>query len=271
MSEIMNIASSAYKVDALKSLQYCAFVSDRHFQRSPAPPQPFWQDSKFKVWNSRPQSSMIMIRGSYGSRFDVRNFCVGAVNLLRQTDVPVIWTLKTPYNDDLGAPNVVDILKDLVAQALRLNISIHNEHALSLSCVRFRGAESANEWLDLLGSVLTGLAEVYIIVDVETVTLKSTHFELPFLWTSAFGDLFNKMSQRGCRTVVKLILLSYGSAIPLRGPQTAPWDSVIILGRSHNVSKPQYGTSAVIREGVVSGSRGHIRRRQRGLGPGWKA
>src|SRR6266536_5319978 len=56
---------------------------------------------------------------------------------------------------------------------------------------------------------MTGLARIYIIVDIEAInTIPIGEPPLP----TAFLDLFTKMSDRNFDTVVKVALISYGSA-----------------------------------------------------------
>ena len=177
---------------------------------------------------------MIIISSTFRDRFEVKKFCVDAVNLLREAKVPVLWTMKMTDRDFLTSPNEVDIIKNLVSQALRLNISIHNEEALSVSCARFRGAETADQWLELLGSVLIGMPVVYIILDVEAVHSHYARLEGSFLWVSEFQELFNKMADRGYETAVKLALISYGSEIPLIRTTKEIQSAVMMVRRPGN-------------------------------------
>ena len=103
---------------------------------------------------------------------------------------------------------MIDLLKNMTSQALRLNIAFHDERSLALSCSKFCGAETETEWLDLLGSVLVGFPQVYIIIDVEAVI---TVFRTQFSWPSAFLALFQNLCSRGVTTNVKVVLVSYGS------------------------------------------------------------
>lgn len=107
-------------------------------------------------------SSLAIVTGNYATHFEVKDFCVNAVTLLRSLKIPVIWALKTVEPSVVEAPSAIDLLKDLTSQALRLNIALHNERSLVLSCTKFLGAESENDWFDILAAVLAGLPQIYI-------------------------------------------------------------------------------------------------------------
>ena len=180
VSQIIDYTSGACKLDAGKSLQYCAFMIRRHLRWSGSTFQPFWLTTRFKVWKDQERSSLIMIKGVYPRRFEVRKFCVNAIDLLRSSKIPVAWALKTTEQDTTEAPTAIDLLKDIVSQVLRSNVALHTEKSLGLSCATFRRAETENEWCELLGSVLAGLSKVYIIIDVEAVSTRYVSRERSF-------------------------------------------------------------------------------------------
>lgn len=105
----------------------------------------------------------------------------------------------------------MDLIKGLISQVMRINIAIQRESNLALSCAKFQTAENENEWFKLLGSVLAGLSQICIIIDLEMICLRDRVSAQR--WPSAFMDIFEKMSQRGIKTVVKVILVSYGSRV----------------------------------------------------------
>lgn len=64
--------------------------------------------------------------------------------------------LKIPKTERSDVPSVVDVLKQLVLQALRIDQSMLNERACALSAARFQSARTEAQWFDLLGSVIPG-------------------------------------------------------------------------------------------------------------------
>ena len=210
VSDVMNITSRTSSIDAMKSLQYCVFMRNRRSSRPSFVSHPFWLEEKFQTWKSMPASSLIIVKGNYTSRFEIKNFCVDATQLLRDARVPIFWALRTTKQDAIQAPSVTDILKNLICQVLRLNIPTQKERSLALSCSKFYGAETEAQWFDLLGSVLAGLPQIYIIVDAEAVSPIYASSKV-FSWPLRSLNVFKKLSERGLKTIVKVVLVSYGS------------------------------------------------------------
>ena len=168
VSNIMASVSSSC-IDAVKSLQYCTFMRNKNRSRFVAAPELFWLRPRFQCWVSSKSSSLIMIKGAHASRFDVIDFCVNAISLLRDSKVPVLWALKTIDQDAVEAPSVVDLLKDLVSQALRVNDALHSER----------------------------LPRVYILIHVEAVSPRLSSLDDTFSLPTAFLEFFQKRSNHG--------------------------------------------------------------------------
>lgn len=98
-----------------------------------------------------------MLKGSSTSRFEVKDFCVTIIDLLRDSGFLVVWVLKAAGDYSTEATSVIDLLKGIISQILRLNFALRNETSLALSCAHFRSAEMENDWLKLLISVLAGI------------------------------------------------------------------------------------------------------------------
>ncbi len=206
----MTFTSGSCSMDAAKSLQYCAFMRNRNRSRLVTVPEPFWLMPKFQTWKSTRESSVIVIKGSHTSRFDLKDFCVNIITLLRDSKLPVLWALKTIERDAVEAWSVVDVLKRLVSQALQLNDALHTERSMAFNCTKFQRAETEIQWLELLGSVLVGLPQVYIVIDVQAVSPRLKSLDTAFSWPTAFLDFFQRLVNHGCKTMVKVILVSYG-------------------------------------------------------------
>ena len=200
-------------MDAVKSLQYCTFMRNRNRSRLAPASEPFWLKPQFQAWKSTRHSALIMIQGNHTSRFDLKDFCVNAISLLRDSKVPVLWTLKNIEQSADEAPSASDVLKNLVSQALRLNDVLHSERCMALNCTKFQRAESESQWLELLGAVLSGLPHVYIVIDIEAINPRLKSLNASFSWPIAFLDFFQILANHGCKTVVKVVLVSYSSSV----------------------------------------------------------
>ncbi|MCJ1268458.1 hypothetical protein MMC22_008346 [Lobaria immixta] len=265
VSQIVASTSNPCKMDAMKSLQYCVFMRKQLLKPATAA-QPFWLTPRFQTWKSAVASSLVIVKGNYATRFEVKDFCVNAVTLLRSAKIPVIWALKTVEPSVVEAPSAIDLLKDLTSQALRLNIALHNERSLVLSCTKFLGAESENDWFDILAGVLAGLPQIYILIDIEAVNPHYQTIEQGFSWPSAFLNFFGKISERGLKTVVKVVLVSYGSAVFRELSQKKELqDLVITVGQPQTVPAARRRRISSIHGATASMGKGIRGSRTRGL------
>lgn len=244
LSQIMTFISDVAGLDAAKSLQYSLVMRNRR-QLKPAPAvEPFWLGPKLQAWASAKSSSLIMVRGTFQNRFGMKDFCVDFIGILREAEIPVLWALKSSYKDTDAVPSMVDLLKHLVCQALRLNVALQTESFLGPSCAAFRRAMTEDDWFNLLGSVLAGLPQIYIVIDVEMLSSLFPPLTKDFSLPLAFLGLFQKLSDRGVKTRVKVILVSYGSTMFLQQPQGDLQERVIHVGRGRKSVTPRKKKSA---------------------------
>ena len=228
-SQILTFTASTSLHDPAKSLQYCLFRRNRRRQRLADTSGPIWQSPKLRTWGSASASALIVLKGSFTTRHGLKDFAAEIVDLLNQKAIPVIWTLKTQNEGESSAtPNLVDVLKQLVLQALRINPTILTERACGLSAARFQSATTETQWLDLLASALAGLPQIYLIIDTEVL---STNAVQPFAvssWTSSFAKVFQELAERGFRTVVRVLLVAYSSSFLLNSGSSSLSNDMVI-------------------------------------------
>lgn len=244
----MEYVGSTSKIDPMKCFLHCISSTNRRGLTSRAggrDDSQFWLHPKFKRWQSQQQPALIMVKGDYKSRLEVKRFCGNVVQMLRKNSIPVIWTLKTHQADGSHSIFVVDILRDLVHQALRLNVSLRTERSISLSCAQFRAAETEEQWLNLLAMIVATLPQLYIIVDIEAVDISSADKTHVFSWLSAFQAMFRSLSVRQVSLPLKVILVSYGSAT-VQDSSISEYRDLVVLAR-------QLQATSVFQRGRKSG------------------
>lgn len=149
-----------------------------------------WRSHKLKTWAASPTSSLIMVKGSCLTRLETKDFAADIVALLRGMKIPVLWTLSAKAETNLGWRSPVEVLKQLVLQVLHVNHTLLDEQSTALNAARFQSATTEADWFDLLGSVLEGLSQVYIVIDAEVM---SRQFSSEISWPKAFLELFKKL------------------------------------------------------------------------------
>lgn len=230
LTQALTMVSAGSLIDPVKSLQCSLFMRSRRNLKSAATSEPFWFTPKVQSWNLATVSSLVMIKGTFRSRFQIKDFCTNVVELLRDTQVPVVWVLKTIDSRAGQDCSTIDLLKHLVLQVLRLNCAIQTDFALSSRLRMFSNATTEDDWFSLLGSVLEGLPQVYFIIDIEVLNSSLPNITKNFSWPLAFLGLFQKISDRGLKTIVKAILFSYGSSIFLQTTRQDVRDLVVPVG-----------------------------------------
>ena len=170
----MEATSSVERLNAAQSLRSVAHMVYNHLLSVSAryPAHHFWLEEKFTSWKSAPVSSLIMVQGTNYNRFEIRNFCVKSIYLLQKALMPAVWVLKRTESRHQETYSPVDLIKALISQVMRINIAMQRESNLALSCAKFRTAEKEDEWFELLGSVLAGLSQICIIIDLEMFCLR---------------------------------------------------------------------------------------------------
>lgn len=103
---------------------------------------------------------------------------------------------------------LLETLRSLVYQALSLYYSRHTEQSMSFQLGKYLDANFEDEYLDMLGNLLQHLKHIYIIVNSE-VMAPDTAVQC----RACLQRLSRLLSDRGCQTIIKVIMTSCGSDI----------------------------------------------------------
>ena len=175
-------------------------------------PSSFWNSPRLRHWSSTDESTLSIILGNFHARFVMRNICVDVIEQLQEAEVPVLFALKIPQEND--APTNLsshDLLKYIVRQALQVRQKRESEKSMALRCATFNSASTDSEWFQVLAAVLAEIETcIYIVIDLEMLdrNVESTD---GFSWAQAFESFFTKLRNRGLSTKLKVLLVSYGS------------------------------------------------------------
>lgn len=108
----------------------------------------------------------------------------------------------------------VDILKYLFRQALQGTHGKQTEKSMSLSCARVHGARGEKEWFQNLEAALSAFGDqVYLVIDLEILDMELEE-SVSFPWLSSFLSFFEKLVEHHAGTRIKVLLISYGHALP---------------------------------------------------------
>ncbi|KAE8452953.1 hypothetical protein EG329_012140 [Mollisiaceae sp. DMI_Dod_QoI] len=235
LNQIINFVSKIPLLDPVKSFQESLFMRKRRLIKSSNHKADFsWLISHLQSWSSATRSFLIIVQGTFRSRFEMKDLSTDLVQLFRNSRVSVLWALNVgPSSDDMEKkPSSIDLLKSLTSQALRLPEINPTEAFVASSCARFQRATTEDDWLSLLGSVLAGLNEVYIVIDIEMLSSSLAELSEDFSWPLALIKLFQELRRRGSATLVKVAMITYGFSVGVPGAAQEEVEKWILSVRS---------------------------------------
>jgi hypothetical protein len=192
---------------------------------------------KFKSWQSEQGPALIMVKGDSSTREFITALSINTVKALRQHRLPVAWILKPPVRTSEQGMSTVELIQDLTHQVLRLNVSLHTERSLLLSCAQFQAAETPTQWFDLLASVIESLAVLYVVINIEAIDVRLVHSDGDFSWLTSFFSLMRKLKERQVKTNLKVLLLSHGSAARQERENLARFSDIVLSTRNMSRGK----------------------------------
>ena len=231
LSQFLAFLSADALLDPTRAYQGSVFLRNRRRAKGSSTGPSFWLDAKIQFWTRCQSSSLVIIKGTRKLRFHLKDFCVDSVSILRETQIPVIWALKTMdienslRGEDKVSTNV--LLKSLITQAIQINSTLHTDVALAPRLKAWLGASTEEEWLNILASVLQGIPLVYIIIDVELLDNSLAELTEGFSFPAAFLRVFSQLADRGIKTVIKVAFVSYGSPV-FKQPLSSECEKLIV-------------------------------------------
>ncbi|KAF7924669.1 uncharacterized protein EAE97_010620 [Botrytis byssoidea] len=259
MSFINNLSLNV-TLDPTKSLQMYFFARKRQHTRQ-ADGSAFWLASKMQNWNSSIASSLLMVKGSHRLRNEMKKFSADAIQLLRESNIPVIWAIKTSEPQTptpIGNTTTIDIIKSLILQAINLNSSLHTEPSLCSHLQMYLSAKTEADWLVLLASVLKGIPLLYIIIDIQLLFTPTPESSIGFSWPTGIFELFKELSERDSKTVVRVLMLSYGSSFFTQDDMRGYSRDILVVGNKKQAAKEMKRGSRKEAKGQRGGQRGDL-------------
>jgi hypothetical protein len=206
LRQALSMISSQCSIDHKSAFQSATQMCHTpHFrQRSRYNGTAFWTSPQLQAWNQADTSTAILLRSTFHQRNQIRSFCTEVVEQFLKQQVAVFWIF---MGRDQEYP-LLETLKSLVFQALSLDYSSHTDSSLSFELSRYIGATFEEDYLNILGDLLQNLKRVYIITNSEAMS-PSTAVQC----RAYLRRLSRMLSERNCRTVLKIITTSYGPEI----------------------------------------------------------
>jgi hypothetical protein len=120
-----------------------------------------------------------------------------------------------------------------VSQILQQTTGVPDERTASLTARRLKDATTVNDWFNLLGSVLGGIKELYLLFD--TTSFGEQAQEYP--WAQGFAKLFDQLQKRHITTSIRAIFISCRPAVSRQ--LQSDLETVIDMSSAHAVQQLQ--------------------------------
>ncbi|QYT00428.1 hypothetical protein H0G86_007511 [Trichoderma simmonsii] len=158
LMQLLSQLSVAVLPDPIKAFQLLLFVSKKRQPKRSIKGEAFRLDSRIQKWNKSKDSSLVIINGTWKTRFHLQSFCAKSIAILFDAKCPVIWALKAPNVDKMAADQTqvttIDLLKYIISQAISVNKSIHTDAALVPHLKTHIDVKSEEDWINILALVL---------------------------------------------------------------------------------------------------------------------
>ncbi|EUC46497.1 hypothetical protein COCMIDRAFT_35857 [Bipolaris oryzae ATCC 44560] len=229
----------------------------------------FWLQPKFQTWCSEPESTLRFVKGSYQNRLQIKSFCLDFIKLMEDASVPLLWALKPNACEHTNGLSPECLLSYLTVQALSVYLNQETTSGISEKQAaqirkRFQSASTLIDYIDLLcfSISVSRLLEVCILVDIHLLDARQQGFREHVELMKALSTAQSRLHNDGCRTMVKVLLASYGGIMFDEHESSDVMNNVILAGNSrHGKGKPVHRRREVGR--LVSshfGGRGRVYR-----------
>lgn len=192
-----------------KCLEHARVRRNQRCTRQPSDTNFIANSSQLQDWGNGLTSTQLLVHGNFESRHATRDFAVDVIELVQGANVPIIWALDIGDKErSVYTPS--DVLKYLISQILQQNSGLLDERSAAFSPVRFQNARTLRAWMDLLVSVLQGVPQVFLVLDLEVVEKCLTSETIA--WQDLFQELFSRLADTNSQTRVKVAFLSTKSS-----------------------------------------------------------
>lgn len=161
---------------------------------------PFWNSAQLKSWDQSLSHASIVLSYTFRDRLNVRDFYIGAIEQLLQSQVPVLWIIEQKDHNY----NIFDVLKSLIYQTLARASSLDTEMLLSLRLRAFHSAHSIEDYTVLLAESFSQFNLIYIIADTNTISSETLKEYREVHW-----KVLQILSERKQDTKVKIMLAGH--------------------------------------------------------------
>ena len=161
IGQILDLSSIGSLPTSGQSLEYCQTMQQRRRRRNRNQTQ-LPDRSQVQLWSNQRLSSVLVMECS--STQIVADYLVDIINVIRQSNLTVLWALRFADFWSKGI-TCTEIIQMLILQALQVNPQAIHNNGGTLTVANFREVENEEGWFAILNRALSGVPQVYLIID----------------------------------------------------------------------------------------------------------
>lgn len=162
---------------------------------------------KVRTWARHDGPSMLVVQTIPQAQAQLCDLAVDLIDFSKAANATTLWALSDRATDAPPTSNSSFMWRMLVAQAMRASATIFGDADVQAMAPRFREAQTDDQWIALLSTLLPKLRSCIIIVEAKS---SFEHVKYDTRWVVDFLDAFRKILDsipQDCR--VKIMVASF--------------------------------------------------------------
>jgi hypothetical protein len=192
----------------------------------------FWKSPQVIEWASKDDCSLLILQGNSVYLNLVEKASVDLVDYLECNKRQVFWIFRKPSHENTVGETTRRLIRNIVVQIVKRHNGFSSLKRLATLVGFMRNASSTDEWFDILGFVLEGLKEAYIVVDLGFL---GADLRPMVKWPTLFPRLFRTLRERSPKVILK-VFLTVCRALP---KETDLSEAVVVRANFPIVTRPK--------------------------------
>jgi hypothetical protein len=216
---------------------------------------PFWNSQQYQTWDRMDKSHVITLNSTLQDLLKVRDFCVGIVEQLITSHIPVFWIIqqRDHRNQKNQRHDIFEVLRSLIVQTLKAAFmhtdASQGQHARIRA---FDAAASIEDYISLFIYSLSQFKLAYILVDTNAIlpeSIEDCHGVLLKL-----PELLREQNQD---STIKIMLLNSGLSRSVRRADPSR-SAVVEIGQTSRRKSKRIPQASLRGNRGKSNSRTHL-------------
>ncbi|CAM1504719.1 Fc.00g023100.m01.CDS01 [Cosmosporella sp. VM-42] len=148
-----------------QAIELGSAMRERRRARYGTIPHKMWTNPQLQDWISNPASSMVLVKASLRRSESLRDFGLDMIQLLKSSQLTVIWYLGSLSGPTSKAISAVDLIRSFIDQIIQQHKDTSTGWRLNET--DFHTCNSKDSWMSLLLAVLKEIPRIAIVVEAQ--------------------------------------------------------------------------------------------------------